>query len=111
MLESASSAPARSSDETATSISACWMTSSIGSRLTSTSYIDRSTESGLKPWLIVRLPCGSRSTASTRRPFSLNATPRFSVVVVFATPPFWFAKAMILANVGAFVSGSESCAR
>ena len=44
------------------STSACWMTSSIGSRWTSTSYIERSIESGLKPWLIVRLPCGSRST-------------------------------------------------
>ena len=24
----------------------------------------------------------------------MNATPRFSVVVVFATPPFWFANAI-----------------
>ena len=32
--------------------------------------------------------------------FSASATPRFSVVVVFATPPFWFAKAMTLAIVG-----------
>src|SRR5207244_8814089 len=42
-------------------------------------------------WLMVRLPCGSRSTSSTFRPCSANATPRFSVVVVFATPPFWLA--------------------
>src|SRR6266576_2251323 len=49
-------------------------------------------ESGLSPWLIVRLPCGSRSTSSTFRPCSAKATPRFRVVVVFATPPFWLAK-------------------
>src|SRR5438094_3385085 len=44
------------------------------------------------PWLMVRLPCGSRSTRSTFNPCSANATPRLSVVVVFATPPFWLAK-------------------
>src|SRR5579864_8856006 len=49
---------------------------------------------------MVRLPCGSRSTASTRLPFSESATPRFSVVVVLATPPFWFANAMTLATDG-----------
>src|SRR3954454_2569521 len=43
------------------------------------------------PWLIVRLDCGSRSTHSTRLPFSAKATARFSVVVVLATPPFWLA--------------------
>src|SRR5205807_6261348 len=46
------------------------------------------------PWLIVGLPCGSRSTASTFSPCSAKATARLSVVVVFATPPFWFANAM-----------------
>src|SRR3954471_13532606 len=30
----------------------------------------------------------------TRLPFSANATARFRVVVVLATPPFWLAKAM-----------------
>ena len=109
MLESASSAPARSIEETARSISPLWITCSIGSRWTSTSYIERSIASGLSPWLIVRLPCGSRSTASTRLPCSRSATARFSVDVVFATPPFWFAKAMTCAS--AFcgtVSGSGS---
>src|SRR3954454_11971687 len=43
------------------------------------------------PWLIVRFHCGSRSTHSTRLPFSAKATARFSVVVVLATPPFWLA--------------------
>src|SRR5713226_9334691 len=45
---------------------------------------------------MVRLPWGSRSTASTVYPCSLSATPRFSVVVVFATPPFWLANAITL---------------
>jgi hypothetical protein len=30
----------------------------------------------------------------TRLPLSANATARFRVVVVLATPPFWLAKAM-----------------
>src|SRR3954454_21997352 len=49
------------------------------------------------PWLIVRLPCGSRSTHSTRWPRSTKAAARLSVVVVFATPPFWFVNAMTFA--------------
>ncbi len=56
--------------------------------LTSTWYIDVSSESGSMPWDIVRLPCGSMSMQSTRWPSSANATARFSVVVVLATPPF-----------------------
>src|SRR4051812_23982249 len=67
------------------------MTSRIETLFTSTSYIDSSSESGSMPWLIVRFDCGSRSTHSTRLPFSANATARFNVVVVFATPPFWLA--------------------
>src|SRR4051794_7025860 len=67
------------------------MTSRIETRLTRTSYIDISSESGSIPWLMVRFDCGSRSTQSTRLPFSANATARFSVVVVLATPPFWLA--------------------
>src|SRR3954467_2065636 len=90
-VDIAISAPARSIDEHATSISRLRMTSRIETLLTSTSYIDSSSESGSMPWLIVRFDCGSRSTHSTRLPFSAKATARFSVVVVFATPPFWLA--------------------
>ncbi len=50
------------------------------------------------PWLIVRLPCGSRSMQSTSWPDSAKATARLSVVVVFATPPFWLAKEITLAR-------------
>src|SRR3954463_28093 len=78
-------------EEQATSISRLRMTSRIETLLTSTSYIDTSSESGSMPWLIVRLDCGSRSTQSTRLPFSANATARLRVVVVFAPPPFWLA--------------------
>src|SRR5437764_405444 len=46
---------------------------------------------------MVRLPCGSMSTHSTRWPSSANAAARFSAVVVLATPPFWLANAMTLA--------------
>ncbi len=76
------------------STSARWMTSVIGTECTRTSNIERSTSSGFIPWLIVRFPCGSRSTTSTVKPCSLSATARFRVVVVFATPPFWLARAM-----------------
>src|ERR671915_1183608 len=73
------------------------MTSRIETWCTSTSYIETSSESGSIPWLMVRLPCGSRSTQSTRWSRSTNAAARLRVVVVFATPPFWFVKAMTLA--------------
>ena len=79
---------------TARSTSRRSITSEIGTLWTSTSNIDRSITSGLSPWLIVRLPWGSRSISSTRLPISLSATPRLSVVVVFATPPFWLARTM-----------------
>src|SRR4051794_37024965 len=94
---SAISAPARSIEAQARSISRLRMTSRIETWWTSTSYIDFSTESGSIPCDIVRLPCGSRSAQSTRCPSSERATARLSVVVVLATPPFWFANAMTLA--------------
>ena len=40
------------------------------------------------------LPCGSRSTTSTRLPCRASATARLTVVVVLPTPPFWFATHM-----------------
>ncbi len=46
---------------------------------------------------------------STRCPVSLKATARLSVVVVFATPPFWLAKAITSARLtGAPVASSDS---
>ena len=74
---------------------------------TSTSYIDFSTLSGSMPWLIVRLPCGSRSTQSTRWPDSAKATARLRVVVVFATPPFWLAKLDDLGALGSSPAGAR----
>src|SRR4029453_3900683 len=52
--------------------------------------------SGMPAWCgtlrpVDALPCGSRSTTSTRLPCSANATARFTVVGVLPTPPFWFA--------------------
>ena len=53
------------------------------------------------PGLVVRtpsaveaLPCGSRSTTSTRSPCRASAAARLTVVVVLPTPPFWFATVM-----------------
>src|SRR6476660_1542760 len=94
------SAPARSIEETAMSTSRVSITWVIGSRWTSTSNIERSMVSGFRPCDIVRFPCGSRSTRSTLKPCSAKATPRFKVVVVFATPPFLFARAITCVSPG-----------
>ena len=57
------------------------------------------------PRLTVRDPCGS---ASIRRIFLFcfaSATPRFTAVVVFPTPPFWFVTAITLQfSIGPFLS-------
>src|ERR671928_780604 len=96
-VDIAISAPARSIEATATSTSRRRITSRIERSWTSTSNIDCSSVSGSMPCDIVMLPCGSMSTQSTRSPSSANAAARLSVVVVFATPPFWLANAMTLA--------------
>ena len=46
------------------------------------------------PSAVEALPCGSRSTTSTRCPIWASAAPRFTVVVVLPTPPFWLATTM-----------------
>ena len=46
------------------------------------------------PQPMVALPCGSRSTSSTRLPIMASAAARLTQVVVFPTPPFWLAMAM-----------------
>ena len=102
---SASSAPARSIEATARSTSRRSITSEIGIFRTSTSNIDVSIVSGFSPWLMVRFPCGSRSIRRTRYPISLKATPRLRVVVVLATPPFWFASAITRVPVAARGAG------
>src|SRR6185369_15016198 len=43
------------------------------------------------PEPIVALPCGSRSTTSTRWPMRARPAARLTVVVVLPTPPFWLA--------------------
>src|SRR5881409_3586688 len=45
---------------------------------------------------MVALPCGSRSTNSTRRFMAAKLAARLTLVVVLPTPPFWLATAMIL---------------
>src|SRR4051794_6932136 len=97
MVLMAISAPARSIEEHATSISRFLTTSLIERPWTRTSNMDFSTVSGSMPCDMVRLPCGSMSQQRTRWPSSAKAQARFNVVVVLATPPFWFANAMTLA--------------
>ena len=47
------------------------------------------------PAPVVALPCGSRSTSSTRRFIAARLAARLTAVVVLPTPPFWFATAMM----------------
>src|SRR6185503_15387914 len=49
----------------------------------------------LRPRPEVRFPWGSASTASTRFSAAARLAARLMAVVVFPTPPFWFATAMI----------------
>src|SRR3954449_11607625 len=53
---------------------------------------------GLTPSPTDSAPCGSKSTSSTRRPYSASAAPRLMVDVVLPTPPFWLHIAMIFAG-------------
>ena len=46
------------------------------------------------PLPIVAFPWGSASTSSTRWPAAARDAARFTLVVVFPTPPFWLATAM-----------------
>ena len=46
------------------------------------------------------LPCGSRSTTSTRWPNWASAAATFTVEVVLPTPPFWLATTMTLVASG-----------
>ncbi len=43
------------------------------------------------PRPVVELPCGSESTSRTRNSEAARAAARLIEVVVFPTPPFWFA--------------------
>jgi hypothetical protein len=56
---------------------------------------------------MVALPCGSRSTSSTRLGVRASAAARFTAVVVLPTPPFWLAMAMMRAMRRACPSGSQ----
>ena len=50
----------------------------------------------VQPRLIVRLAWGSRLMSKTSLPFRARPMPRFSVVQVLPTPPFWLAMAIVV---------------
>ena len=58
----------------------------------------RSSWCGCTPSPTDSAPCGSKSTSSTRRPYSASAAPRLIVEVVLPTPPFWLHSAMTRAG-------------
>ena len=93
---SANSAPARSIEATAMSTSTVWMTSEIGA-------VDEDVEHRALDRVRVhalahrQVALGIEVDQEDAVPQLPSATPRLSVVVVFATPPFWFANAMTFA--------------
>src|SRR5210317_1733340 len=79
--------------------SGCRMVSSIPRSPSMTSQAETCRRCGSMPQPVDAFPWGSRSTSSTGYFMLENAAARFTQVVVFPTPPFWFATAMILANM------------
>src|SRR5687768_8156993 len=75
--------------------SVCWMAIAAPTRPSSTSWTLSSIASGSRPREKVRQDWASRSTRRTLRPCSANAAPSDATLVVLATPPFWFATAMV----------------
>src|SRR5512147_654295 len=69
------------------------MTSSRVAWPVSTSYIDFCSDRRSRN-VMDELACGSRSMSRTVRPRMARAAARLIAVVVFPTPPFWFAIAM-----------------
>ena len=69
--------------------------SSIVASFTNTSYVDNSTSLST-PSPLVAFPCGSASINNTFLPFFAIIVLKLTVVVVFPTPPFWFATDIIL---------------
>src|SRR5210317_1288558 len=63
------------------------------------------------PLPMVALPWGSRSTSNTRFFMAASEAARFTQVVVLPTPPFWFAIAIILANVQSLLRFSAAGAQ
>ena len=59
----------------------------------------------------VALDCGSQSTRRTWKPSIAKLVARLIAVVVLATPPFWFAIAMVTAEGTAQVSAMSSAAQ
>src|SRR5919109_3791330 len=53
------------------------------------------------PSPVLALPCGSRSIIRTLLPQAASAVPRLMAVVVWPTPPFWFAIATTRPSCGA----------
>src|SRR6056297_1448999 len=65
---------------------------------------------GVKSRALVLFAWGSRSRTITFTPRSARQAPRFTEVVVFPTPPFWLAMAMVFMGIGGWKErGRESC--
>ena len=111
MAESASSAPARSIEATARSISPWWMICSIGSCGRARRTSSARSCPGSSPGSWSGCPADRGRPRAPCCPSSANATARFSVEVVFATPPFWLASAMTLPTVAPLEVDARGCGR
>ena len=89
-----------------------WLSSGNGSSFTIICKMSETDKAAFCVVLVaVKLPWGSKSTNKTRNPFCANKYPIFAVVVVFATPPFWFVITIVLhifLPSNAFLIGSHS---
>src|SRR5512140_3099819 len=63
---------------------------------------------GVPPTPEEAFACGSRSTSSVFFSITEREAARLTAVVVFPTPPFWFATVRIRANTGAPFSGNTT---
>src|SRR5690606_15348824 len=68
--------------------------------LVSASYVESRLLLYSMPRPVEALPCGSRSTISTRSSIAASAVPRLMAVVVLPTPPFWLAIARTRGRCG-----------
>src|SRR5271156_74881 len=82
--------------------------SSDSSRISAWYRVRRAGSFG-NPRALVVFPCGSQSIISVFCSAAAREAPRLTAVVVFPTPPFWFAIAITRANL-APLEGNENVA-
>ena len=82
-----------------------------GRRVSEQEIVDgRFNDSRAIPMPLVAFPCGSPSISSVRCSAAARLAARFTAVVVFPTPPFWFAIASTWVTGREYSAGIRRCA-